>query len=225
MSELSAPMPPSGGLTRYGVLVPAKPPAVAKSRLAALGDEVRFELAFAFVGDTVAAALDCAVVDRVLVVTDDHELARAMSDLGADVLPDGTTVDLNVTLQLAAAELHRRDPGLALAALCADLPALDPAELAEALGDADSNRMSFVADHDGDGTTAVVAPDPATFRPAFGVDSRSSHLAAGAYEIRSPVPTLRRDVDRPDQLSNALRLGVGVRTTIVAQRRGLVPRT
>src|SRR4051794_21453954 len=97
---------------RYAVLVPVKPPAVAKSRLGDLGDHARRDLAAAFAADTVEAVLGCRLVSRVLVVTDDHVLARGLSELGADVIPDGTTVDLNGTLVQAAAEMHRRDPTL-----------------------------------------------------------------------------------------------------------------
>jgi 2-phospho-L-lactate guanylyltransferase len=162
------------------------------------------------------------VVDRVLVVTDDHELARGLADLGVDVIPDGTTDDLNETLRLAAAEMHRRDPDLRLVALCADLPALRPDELAAALAAAPHDGMSFVADAEGAGTTAVVASAPETFRPHFGPGSRQSHLDAGAHEIDGvDVPTLRRDVDDRDDLAGAVALGVGPRTSLVATLYGL----
>ncbi|NUR10001.1 MAG: 2-phospho-L-lactate guanylyltransferase [Nocardioidaceae bacterium] len=200
---------------RYAVLVPVKPPAFAKSRLAPVGDAARVELATAFAADTVTAALGCPVVERVLVVTDDHVLAGWMRDLGADVLPDATTDDLNATLVQAAAEMHRRDPSLALVGLCADLPALRTDELAEALSAADPERMSFVADRDGVGTTAVVAPTLTEFRPAFGPGSRQRHLDEGAVEITAEVPTVRRDVDDPDELAEAVALGVGPRTSLV----------
>jgi 2-phospho-L-lactate/phosphoenolpyruvate guanylyltransferase len=201
---------------RYAVLVPVKPPAFAKSRLASVGDPARIDLATAFAADTVAAALDCPAVARVLVVTDDHVLAGSMTDLGAGVLPDGMSDDLNGTLVQAAAEMHRQDPSLGLVALCADLPALRPDQLEAALASADPARMSFVADCEGQGTTAVVAPSVETFRPAFGVGSRRQHLDAGAVEIVVDVPTLRRDVDDVDDLAEALDLGVGPRTSLVA---------
>lgn len=201
---------------RYAVLVPVKRPAVAKSRLAGLGDESRRDLAAAFATDTVAAVLACELVARALVVTDDHQLARAMADLGADVIPDGTT-DLNGTLVQAAAEMHRRDPGLRLAAVCADLPALRPHELAAALDATVAHGMSFVADEERLGTTVVVASEIAAFRPAFGHASRRQHLDVGASEVDGvDVPSVRRDVDDPADLDEALALGVGPRTSLVA---------
>ena len=207
---------------RFAVLVPVKPPAFAKSRLADLGDDTRRELATAFAVDTVSAALASPGVDRVLVVTDDVTLAHGLSDLGVDVIPDGTTDDLNETLRLAAAEMHRRDPALRLVALCADLPALRPQELAAALAAAPREGMAFVADAEGEGTTAVVASAPDTFRPRFGHASRRRHLDAGAHEIVGiDVPTLRRDVDDRADLAEAVALGVGSRTSLVTTVHGL----
>jgi 2-phospho-L-lactate guanylyltransferase len=207
---------------RYAVLVPVKPPAFAKSRLRDLGDDARRDLATAFAVDTVTAALACPSVERVLVVTDDHELARGLVELGVEVIPDGTTDDLNGTLLLAAAEMHRRHPALRLVALCADLPALRPDELATALGACSPDAMSFVADQQGVGTTAVVAPTLETFRPAFGPGSRQRHLDGGAREVDGvDVPSLRRDVDDRDDLAEAMRLGVGRRTSLVATLLGL----
>lgn len=201
--------------TRYAVLVPVKPPAVAKSRLGGLGDRARVDLAHAFAADTVAAVQACPLVSRVLVVTDDHRLAGRLSEQGADVIPDGAS-DLNGTIVQAAAEMHRRDPGLGLVALCADLPALRPEELAAALEATDPARMSFVSDQERTGTTAVVAATLELFHPAFGPGSRRQHLDLGAHEVDGvDVPGLRRDVDDPDDLAVAMRLGVGPRTAMV----------
>ncbi|MEO5711260.1 MAG: 2-phospho-L-lactate guanylyltransferase [Nocardioidaceae bacterium] len=207
---------------RFAVLVPVKPPAFAKSRLGDLGDAVRRDLATAFAVDTVTAALACPSVERVLVVTDDHELAAGLVDLGVDVLPDGAVDDLNGTLRLAAAEMHRREPTLRLVALCADVPALRADDLALALDAAAPFGLSFVADADGVGTTAVVAARLDDFTPCFGPGSRQRHLDAGAHEIDSvDVPTLRRDVDDRAALADARRLGLGRCTSLVVARLGL----
>lgn len=200
--------------TAYGVIVPVKPASVAKSRLGGLGDRVRRDLAAAFAADTVAAAVRADLVETVLVVTDDHRLARRLSELGAEVLPDGTSDDLNATLEQAAAEVVRRSPGLRLAALCADLPALRHAELDQALARAPRDRMGFLADAEGVGTTLVTAPSLESFRPGFGAASREAHLGAGAAEIDPDgLQSLRRDVDTPDDLVAALGLGIGPSTS------------
>jgi 2-phospho-L-lactate guanylyltransferase len=200
----------------YGVLVPVKPPAVAKSRLSSLGDDARAALVVAFVVDTVNAALESPMVGTVLVVTDDYRLAGALSDLGVAVIPDGAASDLNGSLVQGAAELHRRHPDLKIAALCGDLPALRPEHLARALAAARPDVMSFVADADGIGTTAVMAPTLELFRPLFGPESRQAHLDEGAVEIDlADIATLRRDVDTPADLVAARALGLGRRTSLV----------
>jgi 2-phospho-L-lactate guanylyltransferase len=201
---------------RFGVVIPVKPPTYAKSRLSGLGEEVRRSLAVAFALDTVAAALRCARVGTVLVVTDDHRLAVSVRALGAEVIPDGTADDLNASLEQGAAEVHRRDPRLHLAALCADLPALRPDELGRALAHAAPAGLGFVADTARLGTTLVTAPDLAAFRPRFGPGSRVEHLGAGGVEVVADgLESVRRDVDTPADLEAALRLGLGPHTSRV----------
>lgn len=201
---------------RYGIIVPVKPPSVAKSRLLGMGDAMRRELVVAFAVDTVNAAMASPLVDAVLAVTDDHEFARELSGLGAHVIPDGTADDLNASLSEAAAEVHRRWPGLRIGALCADLPALRTDELTRALGEVPTDRAMFVADTEGVGTTFLVAPVLELFLPHFGPESRREHLDTGAAELDlADVHTLRRDVDTPADLAEAIGLGVGTRTSMV----------
>jgi 2-phospho-L-lactate guanylyltransferase len=202
----------------FSVLVPVKPAAVAKSRLAPLGDETRRALVGAFAADTVSAALAAPHVGAVMVVTDDHVLAETLRGLGAHVVPDATTDDLNESLSQAAAEAQRRWPEQGLAALCADLPSLDPAELGQALEVAAGFPAACVADADGVGTTMVAAASRQQFAPRFGRGSREAHVTEGAHEIvEVDVPTLRRDVDTPADLATAVELGVGVHTARAAQ--------
>ena len=200
----------------FGAVVPVKPPSVAKSRLAGLGDDVRRALALAFAADTVEATLACERVEAVIVVTDDHVLAAELAGLGAHVIPDGASDDLNATLVQASAELLRRHPGLRVAAVCADLPALRSDDLSAVLDAAPDDAMGFVPDADGIGTTVLTAPDLATFRPAFGPGSRTEHLALGAKQIDLDLPAVRRDVDTPEDLIDASRMGLGPRSTRVA---------
>ena len=203
----------------FGVVIPVKPPAIAKSRLAPLGDDVRRELCEAFAIDTITAVIECSLVETVLVVTDDVPLALALGEKGISVIPDGVTDNLNATLELGAAELHRQHPEVGLAAVFADLPALKPNELAEALRQSSTESMSFVADADRVGTTTVIAPSLELFRPRFGQGSRQAHLDAGALEIADELPGLRRDVDTPEDLAEALTLGAGARTSYIATLR------
>lgn len=206
---------------RYAVLVPVKPTSRGKSRLRALGERARCDLALAFAQDTVAAALACPRVDHVVVVTDDLDVGRHLAALGATVVADSEQDDLNVSLVHAAADLHHKHPKASIGALCADLPALRPGELDAALGGASREYMSFVSDADRIGTTVVTAPDVERFRPTFGLRSRDAHLSAGAVEVAGELPSVRRDVDTPDHLVTAMALGVGARTRETVLRLGL----
>jgi 2-phospho-L-lactate guanylyltransferase len=138
--------------------------------------------------------------------------APLLGDLGVQDL-------LNAALRHGAAVAARRWPGTGLAALTADLPAMSPAELAAALRAAGSapGAAAFVPDAAGVGTTLYAVPPGGEFLPLFGGASRARHAAAGATELGlAGVTGLRRDVDTPDDLREALALGVGPFTRAVA---------
>ncbi|GAA5122969.1 2-phospho-L-lactate guanylyltransferase [Alloalcanivorax gelatiniphagus] len=219
---MSAPPPAPSGPTRCVVVVPVKPPAFGKSRLTALGDDERRELAQAFALDTVQAAGATPGVDAVLVVTDDFRLAAQVRTLGCEVIPDGTTEDLNETLVQAAAEVARRWPGAVPVALCADLPGLRPVELAGVLAEvvrhAADGTTSFVRDRAGIGTTLYAAPAD-RFAPAFGLGSAARHASAGAVEVGSGAASVRADVDDSADLDAALAAGVGPHTSRACEGR------
>ncbi|KQW53572.1 2-phospho-L-lactate guanylyltransferase [Nocardioides sp. Root1257] len=207
-------MPDHPAPSRYAVLVPVKPPAVGKSRLAGLGDgTARRRLAEAFAQDTVLACLRAESVHQVLVVTDDAQFSYVLSALGCAAIPDGVSGDLNATLRQAAAEARRRWPDLVPVALCADLPALRPDDLDAVLGSLTADGPSFVPDAAGIGTTVYVA-DHDRFDPHFGPGSRAAHLDAGARELADAPSSVRRDVDDPADLADAVELGVGASTTL-----------
>ncbi|MET1060698.1 MAG: 2-phospho-L-lactate guanylyltransferase [Nocardioides sp.] len=204
-------MPP-GPAVRFAVLVPVKPPSQGKSRLVGLPDERRTALATAFARDTVTAALAAERVAEVMVVTDDATFAALAAADGCATLPDGVTGDLNGSLVQAALEAGRRWPSYAVAAVCADLPALRAADLDAALAQMPAHGSGFVADARGDGTTAYAASTAELFDPRFGPGSRDAHTRAGAVEIRGDLASLRQDVDDVGDLGRAMVLGVGART-------------
>lgn len=203
-------MPPQ----TFVAIVPIKPPAIGKSRLAQVSDEVRRALATAFALDTVSACLSASSVGAVLVVTDDAAVAAQCTALGCSAIPDGVTGELNASLRQAAAEAQRRWPGLRPAAVCADLPALTAADLDTALALAPTERPGFVADADGVGTSLYTAPYD-QFDPRFGSASRAAHRDSGADEIEAALPHLRRDVDTLAALFEAELLGLGPHTRAV----------
>ncbi|MFC5721183.1 2-phospho-L-lactate guanylyltransferase [Streptomyces gamaensis] len=206
----------------WSVVVPVKPLALAKSRLAhGLGPVPRSALALAFALDTVAAAASCGAVRDVAVVTDDALAGAELAGLGARVLPEPAGGGgLNAALAHGARWVRSHRPRAAVATLNADLPALRPGELARVLAAAGEFPRAFLADAAGIGTTLLAAAPGVDLEPAFEGRSRARHLASGACEIAvADVDSVRQDVDSEADLRAALALGVGPRTAAAA--RGL----
>ena len=202
------------------LVLPVKRLDTAKTRLTGLAAKRRAELALAFAADTVAAALECRRVSEVLVVTSDPAAAPALAELGAGVIPDEPEAGLNPALRYGAAVAADRWPEYGIGALSADLPSLRPAELATALSAAEAHARAFLADAAGTGTTLLTARAGIPLRPEFGHGSGAAHLRSGAVSLvtvlgRDAVRSVRRDVDTPKQLYDALRAGVGGHTAAV----------
>ena len=208
---------PSADAVPWGVVVPVKRLAHAKTRLAAYGGVLRTELALAFAADVVGAALRCELVERVLVVTDDERAAPVLRALGATVVADAPDAGLNPALAHGAALLRADGSACGVATVSADLPSLRPEDLAAVLRQVPAGGRAFVADADGRGTTLLAAGPGADLAPAYGAGSRDRHRASGARELAAP-DALRRDVDTPADLHAALLLGVGPCTARVAER-------
>lgn len=204
--------PPADPDVGWGVVVPVKRLALAKSRLGAYGDAGRQRLALAFAQDVVRAVVGCAAVRRVLVVTDDVRAAAALSALGAQVHADRPDAGLNPALEHGVQQLRNRDPRLGLATVSSDLPALRSADLDAALAAAEGR--AFVADSAGSGTTLLAAAPGVALRPAYGPGSAVLHRASGAVQLAGAAG-LRRDVDTPDDLAEAALLGLGEHTAAV----------
>jgi 2-phospho-L-lactate guanylyltransferase len=210
MGAMQSPQPPVPSAA-WTLVVPLKPLPRAKSRLAAaVGAAALPELALAFAKDTVSAALACAAVRGVAVVTDDSLAAAELAALGAHIVPDTPAAGLNAALTHGAAAVRNAAPDAPVAVLNADLPALRIAELARVLDTAAKYSRAFLADAAGIGTTLLSALPGSELSPRFGGPSRARHLASGAAEIAlSGVDSVRRDVDTGADLATALELGVG----------------
>jgi 2-phospho-L-lactate/phosphoenolpyruvate guanylyltransferase len=173
----------------WTILVPLKPLALAKSRLRGVyGDHE--DLVLALARSTLSAAAASPVVERIVVI------GAALP--GFESLPDPFG-RLNPALAHAAGQIDG-----AVAALPADLPALRPDELTEALSLATSR--AFVPDSEGTGTVLLAAPD-GELNPQFGPGSADRHELSGARRLPGAWPTLRRDVDTAVDLKEAIRLG------------------
>jgi 2-phospho-L-lactate guanylyltransferase len=198
-----------------GLIVAVKRLAAAKTRLAPVfSAATREKVVLAMLVDTLTAAARVGSVSRMTVITPDDVAAAAASELGADVLsdptPDGHSDPLNNAI--AAAERVVSESVSNIVVLQGDLPALQTQELAEAIAAARHHERSFVADRLGTGTAALCAFGT-TLDPRFGSDSSARHRRSGAIELTGAWPGLRCDIDTPDDLAVARRLGIGPATS------------
>lgn len=207
--------------SRWIVVVPVKPASRGKSRLEVDG-VARADLARAIALDTIEAAAACELVAQVVVVSHDPALARESATIPAlRFVPEGAAggIDAAVAEGVAAVDPGARMPR---AALLGDLPALRPADLAEALRAAASVDRGAVPDAEGTGSTLVTAAPGVAWASAFGEGSFARHLALGCAALEVPdASPLRRDVDTAAQLEAAGAHGLGPRTTaLLAAARG-----
>jgi 2-phospho-L-lactate guanylyltransferase len=213
-------------------MVPVKGLARAKSRLrgaadGGVGDAAAHErLVIALTRDTVTAASAAPQVRRVIVLTSDPRVTRALAADGISVLADRPELDLNGALRFGAGALG--DSAVTIGALQADLPSLRTQELADALDSAlglfraELATRAFCPDARGDGTTLLLAAPGVPLSPRFGPASASAHEHDGAARLLGDWPGLRLDVDHPDDLRRAEELGLGPATarTLASLRNG-----
>jgi 2-phospho-L-lactate guanylyltransferase len=203
-----------------GLIIAVKRLDAAKTRLAsAFAPGTRVGVVLAMLIDTVTAASAVAAVRQITVVTPDNAAAAAVRELGARVITDptprGHADPLNNALSLGEAAIRGETPNIVV--LQGDLPALRSAELAEAIAEARGNARSYVTDRHGTGTSALFAFG-VPLDPRFGTDSAQRHADSGAVELTTAWPGLRSDIDTPDDLATALRLGVGPMTAAAIAR-------
>ncbi|MTD16410.1 2-phospho-L-lactate guanylyltransferase [Nakamurella sp. YIM 132087] len=184
------------------VVVPVKHTGRGKSRLQ-LPDDRRAALAAAFAQDTVSAI---ARVCAVLVVAEDVRDLDPVAGLAGVTVRRTEAVGLNPAIRDG---LDQLDPALPAAVLPADLPGLDPADLAAALDLGTGRGFAVVPDRDTIGTTLLMADRADRVDPHYGGASFRRHQEAGAIPL--PVgarSSLRRDVDLPGDLDE-LRASTG----------------
>jgi 2-phospho-L-lactate guanylyltransferase len=195
-----------------GLIVAVKRLAAAKTRLAPMfSAPARENIVLGMLVDTLSAAARVSSVGLITVVTPDH---TAAIELGANVLadptPDGHPDPLNNAI--AAAERVVSESVSNIVVLQGDLPALQTGELSAVIAEARQHNRSFVADRLGTGTAALCAFGTA-LDPRFGLNSSTLHRNSGATELTGGWPGLRCDIDTPEDLAIARRLGMGPATT------------
>lgn len=206
-----SPSPAVARTSTWHVIVPVKSRFRAKARLLPPPEIDKPQLALALALDTLHAVLDVIPADRLIVVSEDDEVERAMAERGVRTVPDPGR-GLNPAVQAGLSEAIRRGPGLPTAVLLGDLPALRPQDLSAGLRACAATESALIPDHDGDGTVLLTHHDPAALAPRFGRGSAARH-ARRCTVLSLDLPTLRHDVDDLESLHQAIDLGVGPHTT------------
>jgi 2-phospho-L-lactate guanylyltransferase len=206
----------------WTIIVPVKGVIGAKTRLGVLLDaQARQELALAFARDTHDAVARTPDVERIVVVTDERRLDDLSYAPRTELVSEGEPRGLNAAVGLGIRHARSTDADSRLGVLLGDLPSLRSAHLALALDAALEHRTAFLADWEGTGTTLLTAAPRAALAPAFGAGSAAAHRGLGHVELVLPeTSTVRRDVDTPDALAAADRIGVGRRTRAVLDGLG-----
>ena len=181
-------------LSSIRVLLPVKPFAVAKSRLA-VPPEQRPVIARRLFVHSLDVALQCLRSQQVLVMTDDQQVRRVARSRRVATVSD-TVDDLNEALDLALLGLRRSFPHDTLAVMVADLPSLVAPALRAVLSDAaSSEHPRHVVDQRGSGTTFVSIPPHTTVEMVFGQDSSRRFTDAGSVPMLHAPPAMTHDLD------------------------------
>ena len=185
-------------------LVPVKPGHRAKDRLRpTLGRRARLALGRAMLRDVLACLVDSALFVSVSVVTRDRVLRRAGPRWGVHMLlPPPGVRGLNAELRWAAAqpEIARADR---LLVIPGDVPGVRVSDLFRLVLPPLAEGVRLVPSADG-GTNALLLVPPGCIPFRFGADSAARHReAARRAGLRCEslsLPSLVRDIDRPDDL-------------------------
>lgn len=194
------------------VVMPIKRFSEGKQRLGSHPDRVA--LAEAFSRDTLDAVAAAPHVRMVLVVTDDPHLVEDLRLPVAVTVVTQQAPGLNNAIATGLRVAQDRWPHWGEAVLAGDLPALTWEDLERALEIAEEVPLGVVSDTQGTGTVMITGQPGMPLLPAFGVGSAARHRDLGHRLIRG-TERLRRDVDTPEDLTAAIRLGVGRHTAAV----------
>ncbi len=205
------------------VLIPMKPLAAAKERLApALSSDERRRLTLAMLADVISAARG---FDRVWVLNSDADATDLARAAGVEAVPDPTPgAGLNASLT-AATHAAIAEGATGVLVVSADLPSARPDDVAALVA---SPGVALAPDRAGVGTNALWRSPGDQIDVAFGPNSLAAHAglarAAGTPALVAARPGLALDVDTPDDLAEAWRHGVGDETRKALEELGIAAR-
>lgn len=194
---------------RAAAIVPQKPLALAKGRLApALGPAPRAGLSLGLLRHVCAVLRAVPEVEALVIMSADAAVRTRAAAWGVAVSPDPGP-DLNAALAAMIASAAGGGARRGVLVLAADLPWLDPADVHALLAAGRRGALVLAPSGDGTGTNALLVPPGVHFRPAYGEGSRLIHRARararGLETVEVYRPGLAFDLDTPDDLAPVLR--------------------
>jgi len=210
-------------------LLPSKPLAVAKSRLAShLPESDRQALCYAMFHDVLECLCRAQHVDAVAVVTADPGLLDLARRMGAAAIDESQPRGLNAAAALGTRYCIAQGASAVLIVL-SDLPSLTVEEVDGLFVDLPPKpHVRIARSHDGFGTNALLRTPPTAVSTRFGGRSFFDHIAAaedaGVSHSEVELPGLGFDIDTIDDLRE-LRRGPmrPTRTLVEARKLGLLP--
>jgi 2-phospho-L-lactate/phosphoenolpyruvate guanylyltransferase len=207
-------------------LLPAKPIALAKSRLAPdLNDADRRAVSLAMFQDVLESLLRASSVEAVAVVTADRRLLDLALRMRAIAIDEEEPRGLNGAVAIGTNRCVELRATSVLVVL-SDLPLVTPAEIDALHEDLPSgDRIRLVRSHEGLGTNALLRKPPRAIPTRFGGRSFQGHVAA-AIEARVPydeltLPAIGFDVDTVADLERVVRATRTTRTRVAAEKIGI----
>jgi FO synthase len=180
-------MPPTKRGRNTWALVPIKPRALCKTRLASvLAPQERLALARSMLDHVLAVLRAAPAIHRIALVSSERD------QVADDVLVlDDAGGDLNASLALGMAHAVAQGADTVLI-VPADLPLLRVTDVELMLRRARRSGMALAPDRHGRGTNAVCLRSPALFSPQFGAESFLKHRAQAALR-GTPASCVRTD--------------------------------
>jgi FO synthase len=187
-------------------VVPVKPFALAKQRLAAvLDDAARALLARAMLEDVLGALAGSRSLAGIIVVTADAQAMALARDRGAIVLADDVQ-GINPAVGIAMQHLSA-DKDAAVLVVPADLVQLSPERIDGIVRRMPPGPAVMLAPSADGGTNLLACQPPNFIAPCFGPDSFAAHRSAASQLGVTPLvieeAEVGRDIDGPDDLAHA----------------------
>lgn len=210
------------------VVIPVKPFAYAKQRLAALlRAEERALLARVMLEDLLATVAACPGVTGTLLVGQPEAMGELAQRAHCEVLAEA---ERGLSRAVAQAASHLAGRGVSrMLMLPGDVPLASPSEIEAIIASHHGDScMTIVADREGYGTNALAVTLPCAIQFQFGRESFSAHCAvarAAGLAVRVlDLPGISFDLDTPEDLSDLMSYETPARTPDFLATRGLTTR-